>query len=292
MRQRWPHLGYTRRSCIGWQAHVGQSGDEWGRLLGIILRHLAGRQLPHTSVLANRLLCSRRDRATVATMPKWESGSRVLHEEAGFRYSIATEERRDEIVRVLSESFCREPMGVALRVSASDIAPLVERFMPECTSNGLSVIATPADEPETVAGVFISRDFKSALPEGVPEEFPWFLPIGQALMTVDEAYEEKRRDLKIGDAVDLWMVGVAEGRFARRGIASTLFRICSGVARDRGFMCCVTECTGHYSQTAAQRAGFKEVARLAYKEFRFEGRPVFADIGPPHTHLVLYEREF
>ena len=73
--------------------------------------------------------------------------------------------------------------------------------------------------------------------------------------------------------------------------ASRLFRICSGVARDSGFMRCVTECTGHYSQTAAQRAGFKEVARLAYKEFRFQGRPVFADIDPPHTHLVLYERE-
>jgi ribosomal protein S18 acetylase RimI-like enzyme len=224
-------------------------------------------------------------------MPKSTSGSRVLHEEAGFRYSIATEERRDEIVRVLSESFCREPMGVALRVAASDVAPLIARFMPECTSNGLSVIAAPADEPETVAGVFISRDFKSPLPEGVPEEFPWFLPIGQALMTVDEAYEAKRSDLKVGDAVDLWMVGVAEARFARRGIASRLFRICSGVARDSGFMRCVTECTGHYSQTAAQRAGFKEVARLAYKEFRFQGRPVFADIDPPHTHLVLYERE-
>jgi GNAT superfamily N-acetyltransferase len=223
-------------------------------------------------------------------MPTPTSRSRVVHEEAGFRYSIATPERRDEIVRVLSESFCREPMGVALRVSASDLAPLIERFMPECTSNGLSVIAAPVEEPETVAGVFISRDFKSPLPEGVPEEFPWFLPIGQALKTVDEAYEAKRRDLKVGDAADLWMVGVADARFARRGLASRLFRTCSAVARDRGFMRCVTECTGHYSQTAAQRAGFKEVARLAYREFRFEGRPVFAEIGPPHTHLVLYER--
>jgi hypothetical protein len=183
------------------------------------------------------------------------SGSRVLLEEAGFRYSIATEEQRDQIVRVLSESFSREPMAAALRASASDLAPLIERFVPECTRNGLSVVAAPATEPETVAGVFISRDFKSPLPAGVPEEFPWFLPIGQALRTVGEAYEAQRPELAVGDAVDLWMVGVAEARFARRGLASGLFRACASVARDRGFARCVTECTGNYSQAAARRIG-------------------------------------
>jgi GNAT superfamily N-acetyltransferase len=163
--------------------------------------------------------------------------------------------------------------------------------MPECTSNGLSVIATPVDDLATVAGVFISRDFKSPLPDGIPEQFPWFLPIAHALVTVDEAYEAKRPRLEIGDAVDLWMVGVADARFAKRGIASTLFRLCPAVARERGFKRCVTECTGHYSQTAARRAGFNVAARLVYKEFRFDERPVFAGIGQPHTYLILYEKE-
>ena len=107
---------------------------------------------------------------------------------------------------------------------------------------------------------------------------------------MDEAYEARRPESGRGDAVDLWMVGV-DARFTRRGIANRLFQICSHLARDGGFKRCVTECTGHYSQAAAQRAGFKEMARLAYREFRFEGRPVFARIGPPHTHLVLYEKE-
>jgi hypothetical protein len=31
-------------------------------------------------------------------------------------------------------------------------------------------------------------------------------------------------------------------------------------------------------------------ARLAYRDFRFEGRAVFAEIGPPHTHVILFER--
>src|SRR5258708_26944674 len=119
-----------------------------------------------------------------------DSESRLLHEEGGFRYAVATDEFADAIVRVLSESFSREPMSAALGVSARDLAPLVARFMPECTTNGLSVIATPVDEPDTLAGVFICRDFKSPIPEGI-QDSPGSSPIGEALMTVDAAYEAK-----------------------------------------------------------------------------------------------------
>ena len=219
--------------------------------------------------------------------------SNVLHEEGGFLYAIATEKFGDAIVRVLSESFSREPMSAALGISAHDLAPLIGRFMPECTSNGLSVVAVPADDPDTLAGVFICRDFKSPMPEGRPGDSPWFNPIGAALMTVDDAYEAQRPGLLLGDAVDLWMVGVPPGgRFAKKGIASILFRVAGELGRSRGFKRCVTECTGHYSQTAARKAGFEERARLAYRDFRFEGRAVFADIQSPHTHLILFEREF
>jgi hypothetical protein len=62
-------------------------------------------------------------------------------------------------------------------------------FVPECTTNGLSVIATPLDEPSTLAGIFICRDFKSPLPDGVLDDVPQFGPIAGALQTVDEAYE-------------------------------------------------------------------------------------------------------
>lgn len=135
--------------------------------------------------------------------------SHVLHEEGGFRYAIANEEFSDAIVRVASESFSREPMSTELGLSARDLAPFVARFVPECTTNGLSVIAVPVDEPDTLAGVFICRDFKSPLPEGVLEEFSFFEPIGEALMTVDQEYEAKRPTLTLGEAVDL--------RFVTRG---------------------------------------------------------------------------
>jgi hypothetical protein len=96
-----------------------------------------------------------------------------------------------------------------------------------------------------------------------------------------------------GEALDPWMVGVPpSGQFAKKGIASTLFRLCAEVGRNRDFKRCVTECTGYYSQTAARRAGFQGCERLTYRDFRFQGRAVFAGIEPPHTDLILFERAF
>ena len=219
--------------------------------------------------------------------------SSFLHEEGGFRYSVANEKFCEAIVRVLSESFCHEPMSAALGLSAADLEPFVARLMPECTTNGLSVVAVPVDDPDTLAGVFICRDFKSPLPEGISDDFPRLRPITEALDTVDEAYVAKQPGLTLGEAVVLYMVGVPPGgRFAKRGIASTIFRVSADLGRTRGFKRCVTECTGHYSQTAARKTGFQERARLAYRDFRFEGRAVFADIELPHTHLILFEREY
>lgn len=219
--------------------------------------------------------------------------STFFHQERGFRYAIANEQFGDAIIDLLSECFSREPMGAALGLSAHDLAPLIARFIPECTNNGLSVIATPADHSEMLAGAFICRDFKSPLPQGVPGDFPWFSPIAEALTKIDGAYEAKRPGLVLGEALDLWMVGVSPcTQFARKGIGSTLFRLCADVSRNRDFKRCVTECTGYYSQTAARNTGFKERARLAYRDFRFQGRAVFAGIEAPHTDLILFEREF
>jgi hypothetical protein len=131
------------------------------------------------------------------------SAPRVLVTENSYQYRVLSPEFSDRIVSILSEGFAREPMGAALDLSPEYLAPLFARFIPECTANGLSVMATPIEEPETVAGVFLCRDFKSPFPEGILQDFPRFAPIAGALGTVDEAYESQRPGIAIGDAVDL-----------------------------------------------------------------------------------------
>jgi hypothetical protein len=103
--------------------------------------------------------------------------AQAVDEEQGLRYLSAAEVPSEKIVRLLSESLAREPMAAALGVPASDLAPCIRRFMPECTSNGLSVVAVRDDDPDTVVAAFLSRDFKSPLPEGIPEDLP-MVPAG------------------------------------------------------------------------------------------------------------------
>jgi len=89
----------------------------------------------------------------------------------------------------------------------------------------------PVDDPSTVAGVFICRDSTSPLPGDILEDFPWFAPAAEILGAVDAAYDAQRPGLTVGDAVDLWMVGV-DRRFVKRGIASTLFRVAADVPHE------------------------------------------------------------
>jgi hypothetical protein len=216
--------------------------------------------------------------------------STFLTEANGFRYSVATPRWRDPMLRVLSEAFCREPMAASLGATPEQMARFIGLFVDECASNGLSAVATPAEDPETLAGVFICRDFKAPIPDGI-EQNEMLMPAMTALMTVDEEYERTRPGLQPGDAVDLWMVGVDAPRFAGKGISNVLFDLCPGLAKQQGYGLCVTECTGHFSQSAARRAGFREAARLAYSDFRFDGQPLFAGIPAPHTHLLVLEKE-
>jgi len=122
------------------------------------------------------------------------------------------------MARLLSDSFAREPMSAAVDFSPEELVPFFARFMPEGTTNGLSVVATPVDRPEALAGVLLCRDFKSPFPAGILEEVPRFAPIAHALDTVDRAYELQRPGLSLGGRVGPFRdCGDPRSQFARKG---------------------------------------------------------------------------
>ena len=144
------------------------------------------------------------------------------------RQLVATPEFSDRMARLLSDSFAREPMSAAVDFSPEELVPFFARFMPEGTTNGLSVVATPVDRPEALAGVFLCRDFKSPFPAGILEEVPRFAPIAHALDTVDRAYELQRPGLALGDGVGPFR-GCGEPRrpiSAKRHCERPLSRLC------------------------------------------------------------------
>jgi len=136
------------------------------------------------------------------------------------------------------------------------------------------------EDPERLAGAFICGDFKSPLPEGVPEDFPWFSPIAEALMKIDDVYETKREGLvRVTRSISGWSEcpPVSSPRRALR----TLFRLCAEVGLNRGFKRCVTECTCITRKRPPHGPVSRSVERMAYRDFRFQGRAVFAGIEPP-----------
>ncbi|MGH3573437.1 MAG: hypothetical protein ACRDUW_16655 [Pseudonocardiaceae bacterium] len=125
----------------------------------------------------------------------------------GLAYQVAGEEHGEAMAGLLAASFVHEPMGRALGLTTTELHEFVSRFIPECTANRLSVIAVSDRSPDELAGVFISRDFKALLPLGVPDEFPRFEPIIDALMNIEEQYEAQVAGLQRGQAVNLWVTG-------------------------------------------------------------------------------------
>ncbi|MDQ2882559.1 MAG: hypothetical protein M3Y48_15505 [Actinomycetota bacterium] len=188
------------------------------------------------------------------------------------------------MARLLAASFMHEPMSRALGLTACELHEFASRFIPECAANRLSVVAISELSPDQLAGVCINRDFKAPLPPGVPDDFPRFEPIIDVLLSVDEQYEAQVADRQRGQVFHLWMGGV-DRRFSRQGVAGNLFRLSARIAHDQAFERCVAECTGHFSQRAALDAGFQERACVAYKDFLFEGSPVFAAIPEPHLKV-------
>ncbi|MCA1705937.1 MAG: hypothetical protein LC808_22825 [Actinobacteria bacterium] len=220
-----------------------------------------------------------------------ETSSGWLHSTDGVIYRIAAEEHAVSIARLLASSFTHEPMTRVLGLTTADLHKFVRRFIPECTVNGLSVVAVSEEPPNEVVGASINRDFRSPLPPGVPDDFPRFAPIFEALLRVDERYEAQVGCVEPGQAVHLWMVGVhLGGRFARRGVGRHLFRASAQLAEDRAFERCISECTSYFSQRSALGAGYVERVGLMYQDFLFDGLPVFASIPEPHRKVGLYER--
>lgn len=225
------------------------------------------------------------------TMVDAHASSTRLYAADGVSYHIAGTEYGDAMTRLLASSFTHEPMGRALGLTAAELHEFVSRFVPECTVNGLSVIAVSERSPDELVGVSLNRDFKSPLPPGVPDDFARFAPIFAALSQVDEQYEAQLQGVQLGQALQLWMVGVElSGGFTRRGVGGNLFRVSAQLAADRAFHRCLSECTSYFSQRCALRAGFDERTELMYKDFLFDGLPVFAAIPEPHLALGLYER--
>ena len=216
----------------------------------------------------------------------------------GIEYTVVEPRHRDQVVEILTAALLDEPStsgSVLPQPTEAQWRRFTEFFIEECTTNGLSVVALDPSDPTTVVGAFINRDFLQPLPVGfeefVAEPSP-FAPILAALTRIDEAWFESHPEIpqtEVGRVVDLWMVGVS-GKYLGRKIASVLTELSMKRVAEAGFEFAVIEATGDYSGRMMKAKGCRAVAELAYKDFLWHGEAVFAQVPPPHTKWVIYEK--
>jgi ribosomal protein S18 acetylase RimI-like enzyme len=212
----------------------------------------------------------------------------LLNRVAGIEYGLLQDGDFDPMARLLAEAFSLyDPPAVAVGLSSPEIHGLIGAFRDKALREQLSVVARTESEGVLV-GALLAEDFGTPPPDGLADVTPNFAPIGALLEGLDVEYR-KSRTVVPGSYLHLFMVGVSTD-FAGRGIAHHLITACSTNGKGRGYRFAVTEATGSVSQHVFRKLGFHDVFATPYRDFRFNGQPVFSSIvGPSST--ILMERE-
>ena len=204
-----------------------------------------------------------------------------------FEPAVATASDTDEVVDLLATVFSEsDPPAVAMGLSSAEMKLFLREVVPSVLPDGLTMIAR-CPETDRLAGVMLSDDFAS-LPALEPGHIsPKLLPILSMLETLDEQFR-RRKVIAHGQFLHLFMLGVGR-QFAGRGVAQGVVQACLANASGKGYRTALTEATGRVSQHIFRKNGFTDRFRACYKDFLFEGQPVFALIRE-HEGAILMER--
>ncbi len=201
--------------------------------------------------------------------------------------TIAASSDSDEIICLLAEVFSQsDPPAVAVGLSCNEMKRFLQLIVPRVIPDGLTVVARSEDDGR-LAGVFLSDDFASP-PELDPGQFnSKLLPIFSMLETLDEQFR-RGKTIAAGEYLHLFMLGV-NAQFSGRGIAQGLVQASIDNGRRKGYRTALTEATGKVSQHIFRKNGFMDRFSVAYRDFVYENKTVFASIRE-HDKAILMDR--
>jgi ribosomal protein S18 acetylase RimI-like enzyme len=209
-----------------------------------------------------------------------------LTELDGIRYGLLEDDDVTEMARLIGHVFSRaDPLAVAIDMAAGDLEAFVLVFGAKAVAEGLTVLAR--ERSGALVGAMFSDDFGTPPPalDGLPASFA---PVGALLESLDDDYR-RTRSIAEGSHAHFNMLAVAPA-FSGRGIAQTIVELSLAHAAGRGYRFAFTEATGPVSQHIFRKWGFQERHTVAYEDFLFEGRPVFASIESTGG-IMLFEAD-
>lgn len=204
-------------------------------------------------------------------------------------FEVVGQDNWQDAAELVARVFARdEPLVRFLGITEQEMLQFTLQYYPKIATEGLSIIARDVAS-RAVVGARISEDLAIEPPDDLITELsPKFDPLFACLEQVGAAYFDQYRP-QPGECAHMFMVAVADG-YTNMGIAPRMNRLFFDLARERGFRRLVTEPTGNISQHVLRdKMGFNVLARLAYRDFEFDGRKVFAGIEG-HEYAMLMEK--
>jgi len=202
-------------------------------------------------------------------------------------YAVAKPSDAEEFIRLLATVFSQsEPPAVAMGLSFREFEHFLQLFAPNDIADELTIVARGRDTGK-LAGVLLTDDFGRPPMLDVNQISPKFLPILSLLETLDGQFR-RGKTIHGGEYLHLFMVGV-DGQFAGCGIAQGLVAACLDNGLRKGYRGALTEATGRVSQRVFRKQGFVDRFSVRYRDFRHEGKSVFASIRE-HESAILMDR--
>ena len=202
-------------------------------------------------------------------------------------YTVVKPSDAEEMVHLLARVFSEsEPPAVAMGLALRDLEQFLQLLVPRAIEDGLTILARSRDTGK-LAGALLTDDFASPPAVDPGQISPKFLPIFSMLENLDEQFRQGRT-VSAGEYLHLFMLAVDE-QFAGRGIGQGLVEACLDNGFRKGYRKALTEATGRVSQHVFRKQGFVDRCSVSYRDFRYEGKAVFASIEG-HEKAILMDK--
>ncbi len=208
--------------------------------------------------------------------------------EEGILYRIMQQEDLDDAAECFTLSFQREPMVRQLGIQKEEFMPFALVCCQQAIDQGMGLVAMD-DATGKIAGFTILQDALDEISFDLTEHQN-FLPIFEMLGQLQSKYIVDKKIINYGDVVVSFVTGV-HTEFQGTKVAFLLFGQSLELAKSKGFKKMITEVTGRLSQNGVRRRyAFTPYASVLYREFLFDGQPVFGNIEDQSLSCVLMEK--
>jgi len=208
-------------------------------------------------------------------------------EQIEIEYGVYAPSEAEAMTKLLAGAFSRhDPLAVAAGVTAPEFESFVRILAQNAAKDGLTIVARLARSRELV-GALLAEDAASDAPDGLKQLGGKFEPIADLLGQLVTEYRAGQAP-RHGEMLHLYLLGVSD-RAARRGVGQQLVAACLENGARRGYRVAVAEATNKVSQHIFHKLGFVPRAQRSYRDYLFNGRPVFQTIAE-HGGPVLMER--